>query len=112
MEATTPIDKIKLNLTLCCLYNDVQSFLPFLMLDNVKTDAPDKRDFYDYFTHMLNDAHLRAKGKVTMKFENPTWEADIKTEDYNFYDSTHIYPLLSIAVKESDNQIHLDIMPF
>lgn len=106
------MEKIKAKLILSCINNDPESFLPFLMSAEVETEAPNKKDFYQFFKGMLNHAHESSEGQLTLKIEQPTWNTDKEVLHYNFYDNTHIYPLLSIVVKENNNLISLDVMPF
>jgi hypothetical protein len=47
-----------------------------------------------------------------LKIEQSTFDTDKEALNYNFYDNTHKYPLLSIVVKENNNLISLDVMPF
>jgi hypothetical protein len=108
----TSIEKIKIELILSCINNDPGSFLPFLMSAEVETEAPNKKDFYQFFKGMLNHAHESSEGKLTLKIEQPTLDTDTEVLNYNFYDNTHKYPLLSIEVKENNNLICLGIMPF
>lgn len=108
----TSIEKIKAQLILSCINNDPESFLPFLMLAEVETETPNKEDFYQFFKGMLNQAHESSEGELTLKIEQPTLDSDKQVVNYNFYDNTHKYPLLSIVVKENKNLICLGIMPF
>lgn len=112
MEETTSMEKIKAELILSCINNDPKSFLPFLLLAEVETVAPNKKDFYQFFKVMLKDAHLRAKGELTVKIEEDIWETDKGIVNYNFYNNAFKHSLLSIEVRENNNQIYLDIMPF
>jgi hypothetical protein len=82
------------------------------MSSQVQTEAPNKMDFYHFFKDMLNKAHATEKGKLTLKIEDSTDDIDKVTCNYNFYDNSHKHYLLTIVVKENNNQILLDIMPF
>lgn len=112
MKQTTSMEKIKTELILSCINDNPESFLPFLISAEVETEAPNKMDFYQFFKGMLNHAHESAEGKLTLKIEQPTLDTDKEVLNYNFYDNTHKYPLLSIMVKENNNLICLGIMPF
>lgn len=105
-------EKIKAELILSCTNNNPELFLPFLMSEKVETEAPNKMDFYHFFKGMLNEAHIRAKGKLTLKIEESTDDTDKVVFDYMFYDNVHKHALLSIEVTEKNNNIHLNIMPF
>jgi hypothetical protein len=78
----------------------------------VKTETPNKMDFYQFFKGMINQAHERSEGEVLLKIEQPTLDTDKQKLNYNFYDNTHKYPLLSILVEEKNNLICLGVMPF
>ncbi len=106
------MEKIKAQLILSCINNDPESFLPFLMSAEVETEAPNKEDFYQFFKGMLNHAHESSEREITLKIEQPTLDTDKEVCNYNFYDNTHKYPLLSIVVKENPNLISLGVMPF
>ncbi len=108
----TSIEKIKAQLILSCINNDPESFLPFLMLAEVETEAPNKKDFYQFFKGMLNHAHESSEGELLLKIGQPTLHTGKELLNYNFYDNTHKYPLLSIVVKENNNLIYLGVMPF
>lgn len=105
-------EKIKDELISSCINNTPESFLSFLMSADVQTEAPNKMDFYHFFKGMLNEAHNRAKGKLTLKIEESTDDIDEVVLDYSFYDNIHKHSLLLIKVKENNNQILLDVMPF
>ncbi|WP_367756105.1 hypothetical protein [Flavobacterium sp. WC2430] len=62
----------------------------------IETDAPNKTALYDSFKDRPNDPQLRAKGKLTLKIEESTYETDKESSNYNFYYIVHKYPLLSI----------------
>jgi hypothetical protein len=106
------MEKIKAQLILSCINNDPESFLPFLMSQEVETESPNKNDFYQFFKGMLNHAHESSVGELLLKIEHPTWNTDKEVLNYNFYDNTHKHPLLSILVKEHNNLIYLGVMPF
>jgi hypothetical protein len=106
------MQKIKTQLISSCINNDPESFLPFLMLAEVETEAPNKMDFYQFFKGMINQAHECSEGELLLKIEQPTLDADTEQLNYNFYDKTHKSPLLSLLVKENNNQVTLSVMPF
>jgi hypothetical protein len=105
-------EKIKDELISSCINNNPKSFLSFLMSADVQTKAPNKMYFYHFFKDMLNEAHARAKGKSTLKIERSTDDRDKVIFDYSFYDNIHKHSLLLIKVKENNNQILLNVMPF
>ncbi len=106
------MEKIKAQFILSCINNDPKSFLPFLMSAEVETEAPNKKDFYQFFKGMLNHAHESSEVELLLKIEQSTLDTDKQVLNYNFYDNTYKYPLLSIVVKENNNLICLGIMPF
>ena len=106
------MEKIKAQFILSCINNDPESFLPFLMSAEVETEAPNKKDFYQFFKGMLNHAHESSEGELLLKIEQPTLDTDKEVVNYNFYDNVHKHYRLSIVVKESNNLIFLDILPF
>lgn len=106
------MEKIKAQFILSCINNDPKSFLPFLMSAEVETEAPNKKDFYQFFKGMLNHAHESSEGELLLKIEQPTLDTDKEVVNYNFYDNVHKHYRLSIVVKESNNLIFLDILPF
>lgn len=105
-------EEIKAELISSCINNNPKSFLPFIMSEGVETAATNKIDFYHFFKGMLNNAHLRAKGKLTVQIEESTDDTDKVVFDYMFYDNVHKHSLLTIVVKENNSQILLDVMPF
>ena len=106
------MEKIKAQFILSCINNDPKSFLPFLMSAEVETEAPNKKDFYQFFKGMLNHAHESSEGELLLKIEQSTLDTDKQVLNYNFYDNTHKFPVLSILVKENNSLICLGIMPF
>jgi hypothetical protein len=106
------MQKIKTQLILSCINNDPESFLPFLMSAEVETETPNKEDFYQFFKGMLSHAHENSEGELLLKIEKPTANAGNEVLNYNFYDNTNKYPLLSIIVEENNNLICLGVMPF
>jgi hypothetical protein len=106
------MEKIKAQLILSCANNNPESFLPFLMSAEVETGAPNKEDFYQFFKGMLNHAYESSEGELLLKIETSILDTDKQVLNYNFYDNTHKYPLLSILVKERNNLIYLGVMPF
>lgn len=106
------IQKIKNELINSCIFNDAESFLPFLMSTDVETEAPNKKDFYQFFKGMLELAHKNSEGELLLKIEQSTLDTDKEVFNYNFYNNAHKHPLLTIVVEENNNIIYLGIMPF
>ena len=106
------MEKIKTELILSCINNNPESFLPFLMSGEVETEAPNKEDFYQFFKGMLNHAHESSDGELLLKIEHSTLDTDEQVVNYNFYDNVHKHYRLLIVVKDSNDLICLDVMPF
>jgi hypothetical protein len=106
------MDKIKTELVSACINNNLESFLPFLLKVEIETETTNKMDFYNFFKGMLNNAHLEAQGKLKVKIEVPNWETDKELVYYNFFDEVHLHPLFSITIKENNNKLLVDIIPF
>lgn len=49
---------------------------------------------------------------MSFKIEMPDWEDEENMKHYNLYDSVHKHSRLCIRVKETENQVYLDTMPF
>jgi len=95
-----------------CLENNPKSFIPFLLSENVKTNMPDKFRFYSFFKSMVKSARENSIGEWTLKIENWDIEDHSNTLAYNFYDEVHKYARLTIMVRETENELHLDTLPF
>lgn len=95
-----------------CLTFDAKLFKPYLQSEIVITDATDKKKFYGFFEKMLITAKSNSVEPMNFKIEIPDWEDEENMKHYNFYDSLHKHSRLCIRVKETDNQVYLDTMPF
>lgn len=109
MREITSTDIIKTGLINSCVNFDAKSFIPFLMSQNVQTGMPNKIRFYQFFKQMIDCSKEGSIGKLTPKMEMN----NSKTKKYlNFYDETHKHPRLSIEIKETENTIYIDTLPF
>ena len=95
-----------------CLSFDAKLFKPYLQSEIVTTDALDKEKFYTFFKKMLITAKSNSVEPMTFKIEIPHWEDEEDMKHYNLYDSVHKHSRLCIRVKETENQVYLDTMPF
>lgn len=95
-----------------CLRFDAKLFKPYLQSEIVITDDTDKKKFYWFFKKMLATAQSTSIEPMTFKIEIPNWEDEEDMKHYNLYDSIHKHSRLSIRVKETENQVYLETMPF
>ena len=95
-----------------CLSFDAKLFKPYLQSEIVTTDALDKEKFYTFFKKMLITAKSNSVEPMTFKIEIPHWEDEEDMKHYNLYDSVHKHSRLCIRVKETENQVYLETMPF
>ena len=95
-----------------CLSFDAKLFKPYLQSEIVITDAPDKKRFYSFFKKMLLTAQSNSIKPMSFKIEMPDWEEEENMKHYNLYDSVHKHSRLSLKVRESENSIYIETMPF
>ncbi len=95
-----------------CLTFDVKLFKPYLQSEIIITDMPDKTKFYSFFRKMLLSAKDNSVEPMSFKIETPHWEDEEDMKHYNLYDSVHKHSRLCIRVKETENQVYLETMPF
>jgi hypothetical protein len=113
MKKTNNNNKIILDKLIdSCLYFDADLFLPHLHSETVTVAMPNKTNFHEFFEQMLLSAKDNSIEPMRIKIEIPSWEEDDKIKHYKLYDSVHKYSRLCISVRESDDQIDLDIIPF
>ncbi|MEO5572679.1 MAG: hypothetical protein ABIT08_06615 [Bacteroidia bacterium] len=112
MNNIDSIDKIKEALVFSCINGSPQSFIPFLLSKNVKTDYPNKTLFYISLKSTIECAKESTVGQLSLKIEQPSWQKDTEVKYFKFYDNYHKYSRLSIKVKEYNKEIFFDIMPF
>lgn len=95
-----------------CLSFDTKVFKFYLQSEIVITEATDKKKFYGFFEKMLITAKSNSVEPMSLKIEMPDWEDEEDTKHYNFYDSVHKHSRLSLRVRESENSIYIETMPF
>ena len=95
-----------------CITFDANLFKPYLQSEIVITDIPDKKSFYSFFKKMLLSAKDNSVEPMSFKIETPHWEDEENMKHYNLYDSVHKHSRLCIRVKETENQVYLETMPF
>lgn len=95
-----------------CLTFDAKLFIPYLQSEIVITDATNKRRFYGFFEKMLITAKSNSVEPMSFKIEMPDWEDEEDTKHYNFYDCVRKHSRLSLRVRESENSIYIETMPF
>lgn len=95
-----------------CLTFNAKLFKPYLQSEIVITDTLDKKKFYWFFKKMLITAKSNSVEPMSFKIEMPDWEDDEDMKHYNLYDSVHKYSRLSIRVRESEDSIYIETMPF
>ena len=87
-------------------------FKPYLQSEIITTDTLDKEKFYTFFKKMLITAKSNSVEPMSFKIEIPHWEDEEDMKHYNLYDSVHKHSRLCIRVKETENQVYLETMPF
>lgn len=99
------------SLTVAVLQNKPHIFFYYLLTNNIETTFPNKLRFYEFFKHMLKCAYKTSKGKLHLIIETPTWENEGYLH-YCFYDKVHKHSRIYIKVKESEQTLYLDMLPF
>lgn len=95
-----------------CLSFDAKLFKPYLQSEIVITDAIDKKKIYGFFEKMLITAKSNSVEPMSFNIEIPHWEDEENMKHYNLYDSVHKHSRLSLRVRESENSIYIETMPF
>lgn len=111
LHETNSNQVIKEALIKACIKSRPSYFRPFLPSDKVITDWPDKESFYKCFKFILSASRKMSEGELHLKIRLPDPE-NRNVQHYNFYDEVHLYSRLTIIVDESNDSIHLDILPF
>ncbi len=97
-------------LTDSCITFTPESFIPFLMSDDVIVSMPSKVVFYSFFKRMVIYTKNNSVGKLYLKIEKvPSEENEFY---YNFYDDVHKFARLTIVVTFLNKKIELDVLPF
>src|SRR5690554_3745030 len=112
MNEKNTIKNIKTELIKSCINYDAKSFIPFLMSKKVQTGMPNKTRFYSFFKYIVNCTKQCSEGQLTFKIEHAKIKNKQKNYYLNFYDKTHKYSRLSIEIRETKENIYLEILPF
>ena len=105
------IENLKEALVKACIKSRPSYFKPYLLSDNVTTEWPDKESFYKFFKYILSTSRKMSEGELYLKIKLPDTE-NKNVQHYKFYDEVHLHSRLTIIVEESNDSIHLDILPF
>ncbi len=105
------IEEIKQNLIQSCINLNAFHFLPYLLSPSVTVEFPNKTRFYGFLKSILNCAGKDSHGKLQLRIEREPWDKE-DVLSYNFYDEVHKTPRINLKVKEGNNRLHLDILPF
>jgi hypothetical protein len=111
MTDINPIEEIKAALVKSCLACRPSIFKPYLASEKVKVEDVDKEDFYKFFKYMLQGTKKKSEGELILKIETPDHE-NPTIQRYCFYDAVHVYPRLTVIVKEEADSVYCDILPF
>ena len=93
-----------------CITFTPESFIPFLMSDDVIVSMPTKVVFYSFFKRMVICTKNNSVGKLYLKIEKVPLEEN--QFYYNFYDDVHKFARLTIVVTYLNEKIELDVLPF
>jgi len=94
-----------------CTLGKPYYFLPYLFLNVIQTNMPNKIRFYYFFVDILRQAHKSKKSALKLVKEPIVYEGGNET-NYSFYDSFHRGPRISIIIREEQNKIYLTTLPF
>jgi len=111
MEDTISIEEIKAALVKSCLACKPSLFKPFLSSDKFRSDCPDTESFYKTLKYMLRGVKIDSVGELSLKIETVDRQNQ-QVQEYCFYDAVHVYPRLTIIVKEEADSVYFDILPF
>lgn len=112
MNKTSNIEKIKTELINSCVNYNTKSFIPFLMSKNVLTGMPNKIRFYRFLKYMVSCTKQSSEGQLTFKIEHEKITDNQRNYYLNFYDKAHKYSRLSIEVRETNETIYFNTLPF
>lgn len=110
-KAGFEIEDIKAKLIECCINYNANEFLPYLLSPSVTVDFPHKIGFYRFLKSILKCAGKGSEGMLQLRIEREPWDQE-NVLSYNFYDEVHKYPRINIKVKEENNNLNLDLLPF
>ena len=104
------IDSTLEKLANSCITFSPESFIPYLMSDNVIVSMPTKVVFYSFFKRMVICTKNNSVGKLYLKIEKVPFEEN--QFYYNFYDDVHKFARLTIVITFLNEKIELDVLPF
>lgn len=102
---------IKEALIKACIKSRPSYFKPFLSSEKITTEWPNKESFYKFFKYILSSSRKVSEGELNLKIKFPNIE-NKNVQHYEFYDAVNLHSRLTIIVEESNDSIHLDILPF
>jgi hypothetical protein len=111
MADTYSTEEIKAALVKSCLACKPSIFKPYLASEKVNVDDVAKEEFYKFFKYMLHDNKIDSVGELYLKIETVVRQNQ-QVQEYCFYDAVHMYPRLTIIVKEEADSVYFDILPF
>ncbi|MEP6263006.1 MAG: hypothetical protein ABJ092_15625, partial [Gillisia sp.] len=78
---------------------------------SVTVDFPNKIKFYGFLKSILKCAGNDSQRTLELRIEREPWDPE-NVLSYNFYDEVNKYPRINLKVKEENNTLHLDLLPF
>jgi len=110
-EKLEKIEFIKEALIKACIKSRPSYFKPFLSSDKVTTEWPDKESFYKFFKYMLSNSRKMSVGELNLKIRHQK-EMNKNVQYYEFYEQAHVHSRLTLIIEESNETIHIEILPF
>ena len=102
------IPKIKEALIKACIKSRPSYFKPYLFSNKVSNEWSNNETFYEFFKLMISNSRKMSKGEIHLKIESKTKNKSL----FNFYDSIHVYPRLTVVVSEHNSTLNIDVLPF
>lgn len=102
------IENIKEALIKACVKSRPSYFKPYLLSGKVFTEWSDNESFYKFFKLMISNSKKMSDGEIHLLIESKGENKSL----YNFYDSIHVYPRLTVVILEKNGTLHIDILPF
>ena len=109
-EKVNSIAFIKEALIKACIHSRPSYFKPYLNSDKVICE-PDKEGFYKFFKYMLAISKKTSIGELHFKIKIPDLQIE-NVQNYEFHDTKHLHPRLTIIIEEFNDSIHIDLLPF
>jgi hypothetical protein len=105
------METIKKALIYSCVHKRAIYFFPFLFHPSVKVEAVSKIKFFSCLKRMIHCMDENSTGKISLRIKEVSWlEGNVLA--YGFYDEKHTHSRLTIHVIETEEMLHLDILPF